>query len=384
MIFSGTPKVDRCTTCHLGIDKKGFESAPQPFTTHPNLELYLQGPHPVESVGCTVCHQGRGRATGFVSAVHTPAHHEQEKDWGKYSRTHEYERLALLGPAHDGQGQHGVAVPQVPPGCGGGAEGGPAERGRAPHGALRLLRLPQDQGLGGPAQAGPDLTKITTKTNEEWMFRWIKKPRAFRWTRMPQVWDVRIDETAEQKARNDAEATRSWPTSWRSRAATPSRRRPRATSSAGRKMFETVGCLGCHRVGEDKRGMSGLAGRRLPHHGPHLDGTGSKVSAGWLYAWVRNPKGYWHDTRMPNLRLTEKEAADITAYLMSLKNEGFAARPRPALDKRVRDDIVGEVPGAQYPVAEAERQARGDGRRGAHAVPRREDDRPLRLLRLPQ
>jgi hypothetical protein len=47
VIFTGTPKVDRCTTCHLGIDKKGYEDAPQPYTTHPKLELFLQGPHPI-------------------------------------------------------------------------------------------------------------------------------------------------------------------------------------------------------------------------------------------------------------------------------------------------------------------------------------------------
>ena len=35
------------------------------------------------------------------------------------------------------------------------------------------------------------------------------------------------------------------------------------------------------------------------------------------------PRGYWHETRMPDLRLSEKEAADITAYLMSLKNDAF-------------------------------------------------------------
>src|SRR5204863_5937549 len=43
VIFSGTPKVDRCTTCHLGIDKKGFENEKEPFTTHPDLAFYLQG-----------------------------------------------------------------------------------------------------------------------------------------------------------------------------------------------------------------------------------------------------------------------------------------------------------------------------------------------------
>ena len=80
----------------------------------------------------------------------------------------------------------------------------------------------------------------------------------------------------------------------------------------------------------------GLDAAAFRTHGPNLDGTGSKVSAGWLYSWVRNPKGYWHETRMPNLRLSDKEGADITAYLMSLKNDGFMARPRPPIDPAIR------------------------------------------------
>jgi len=69
---------------------------------------------------------------------------------------------------------------------------------------------------------------------------------------------------------------------------------------------------------------------------------------------VRNPKGLWHDTRMPNLRLTEKEAADVTAYLMTLKNDGFANQARPALDQKVRDTIVSEYLRAQFTVKQAE------------------------------
>ena len=48
--FKKVEKVDRCITCHLGIDQKGFENAPAPFQTHPNLELFLSpnSPHPME------------------------------------------------------------------------------------------------------------------------------------------------------------------------------------------------------------------------------------------------------------------------------------------------------------------------------------------------
>ena len=37
--FIRVPKMDRCQTCHLAIDKKGYEKYPQPFTTHPDLDL---------------------------------------------------------------------------------------------------------------------------------------------------------------------------------------------------------------------------------------------------------------------------------------------------------------------------------------------------------
>lgn len=360
VIFTGTPKVDRCTTCHQGIDKKGYEDAPQPFRTHPSLELYLQGPHPVERVGCTVCHQGRGRATSFVGAVHTPSTKEQEEAWGKYSKTKAYERwhywdfpMTARGTTESQCLKCHQGVVEVPK----------AERLNAGillverHGCHGCHKI---RGWENLRKVGPDLSRIASKTNEEWIYRWIAEPRAFRSTRMPQIWGVRVDETAEQAARNDAEANAvvAYVMEKSARGSYPPP--PAGDLVAGRKVFESVGCLACHRVGDDERGISGLDAANFRAHGPHLDGTGSKVNAGWLYAWVRNPKGYWHETRMPNLRLAEREAADVTAYLMSLKKEDFLARPRPALDKAVRDEIILEqYLEAQYSVAEAKRRLEG-------------------------
>ena len=39
--FLRIPKVDRCITCHQGITNPAYREAPQPFRTHPDLELYL-------------------------------------------------------------------------------------------------------------------------------------------------------------------------------------------------------------------------------------------------------------------------------------------------------------------------------------------------------
>ena len=66
-----------------GIDKKGYEKYPQPFTTHPNLATYLGGdsPHPIDRTGCTVCHEGMGQSVSFRDAAHMPATEKQKEEW---------------------------------------------------------------------------------------------------------------------------------------------------------------------------------------------------------------------------------------------------------------------------------------------------------------
>ena len=56
-------RVDRCVMCHLGIDDPRFVDAPQPYTAHPPIPE-----HPFERFGCTLCHQGQGRATTSIDA----------------------------------------------------------------------------------------------------------------------------------------------------------------------------------------------------------------------------------------------------------------------------------------------------------------------------
>jgi mono/diheme cytochrome c family protein len=354
VVFTTTEKVDRCTTCHLGIDKKGFEGAPQPYKTHPNLELYVTGAHAPERVGCTSCHLGRGRGTGFQNAAHTASTREQEEEWGKHIGKKHYESWHLWDSPMTSKAsiesqcrkchQDVVEVPKAKQLNAGVIL---AERYGC-HGCHKI------KGWEGLRKVGPDLTKITTKTSADFLYRWIKHPRGFRWTKMPQIWDVRIDETADQKARNDVEinAVVAYLTKRSGGSTYPAP--PAGDAALGKKTFETIGCLGCHVVGEDKRGIKGIPAASFRFHGPHLDGTGSKLSAGWVYAWIKNPKAYWPDTKMPSLRLTDKEAADVTAYLMSLKNEGFSNQPRPALDKALRDTIVGEYLRSQFPVKQSE------------------------------
>ena len=68
-------RADRCTTCHMGVSWKGFESAPEPFRTHSKEIL---DKHPIAQYGCTVCHSGQGQATDERSAHATMVDHWED------------------------------------------------------------------------------------------------------------------------------------------------------------------------------------------------------------------------------------------------------------------------------------------------------------------
>jgi len=68
-------RMDRCISCHSGLESAVMHHAPQPHTRHPGK---LLEDHPPEKFGCTFCHGGQGRALtkdeafGLDPAFHWP------------------------------------------------------------------------------------------------------------------------------------------------------------------------------------------------------------------------------------------------------------------------------------------------------------------------
>jgi len=58
-------KVERCTNCHMGVDNPLMADAKQPFKMHKGDFLK---DHPLDSYGCTICHNGQGRAINMIEA----------------------------------------------------------------------------------------------------------------------------------------------------------------------------------------------------------------------------------------------------------------------------------------------------------------------------
>jgi cytochrome c551/c552 len=76
---SSMGRADRCVTCHQATNWKGFETAEQPFKTHPQDILRS---HPPEVYGCTSCHGGQGFAVDMEPA-HGPVHFWEDPLLGK-------------------------------------------------------------------------------------------------------------------------------------------------------------------------------------------------------------------------------------------------------------------------------------------------------------
>jgi len=343
--FTKVQKVDRCTTCHLGIDQKGFEDAPQPFRTHPKLDLFLgsSSPHALEKIGCTSCHGGSGQAVSFIETAHTPRDEKQEAEWVKKHHWKEFRHWetpmlplqhveAACAKCHTGT----VEVPQAPA----------LNKGRMLAQTLGCFECHKIKGYAADWKVGPDLTHIKGKLDGEWMAKWLEDPKSFRAsTKMPAVFHLSNTSTPEDKAKNDAAIQGIVAYLEKNSSAIELPAAPKAGDAVnGETLVKTLGCLGCHTA----------AGVEAGHFAPELSGLGSKVSPEWLHAWLKNPKHLSATTRMPNLRLSDKEASDITAYLLSLKNESFEQKAAPHADPKVVDSQILELLQSTLQRSEAE------------------------------
>jgi len=342
--FAAVPKVDRCTSCHLGINNPDFTDAPQPYTTHPNLELYITSAskHPMDKFGCTSCHAGRGRGTSFVSSTHTPNTSEDEERWKEeydWEKMHHW--LQPMLPTRYTQASCFKCHTNTSDLAGG-------EK-------LNFgLSLVDRAGCNGchhnanwpsQAKAGPDLRKINEKLDEDWVAKWVKNPSHFRYnTRMPAIFQQDNQKSPETTAYNNAEIAGITEYLFKGKEKDRGKHSNRYVGDAenGETLFNSIGCMGCHiseSVPESAPAVNSYY-NLTKLQGPNLIGLGSKVTSEWLYEWLMNPQDYMPTTRMPNLRLSSQQAKDLTAYLLQHRNQTFENSPAHEYDESVLDELT--------------------------------------------
>jgi mono/diheme cytochrome c family protein len=253
-------KVDRCESCHVGSNRGGFETVqPKYFQSHPYRRT-LFSLHPVERFGCTTCHDGQGRATTKFYA-HAPT------DNPHYAEKHFWEEPLLQGPMMEANCRkchteeyelRSYIRCETKTECPNGPDGKPLMCGTP---AVPLN--PSETSIPVLTASATGVVPIPGHETEQY----CGTPSG---VDPEKVVDAQLVDLAPHLAR-------------------------------GRKIIEEVGCFGCHPIeGYEKKSKPA----------PDLRHARSKLNPGWIVEWVKDPKSFHPNTRMPNFFPEEKRAND--------------------------------------------------------------------------
>jgi cbb3-type cytochrome oxidase cytochrome c subunit len=359
------------------------------FMAHPRLDLFVSdsSKHPVDKIGCTICHEGDGRDTDFTRVVHIPNSREQGQDWRRRHGTPYGEELynwnyrelwdLPMFPSKYVQAScrrcHTDAVE-----LDGGekyVEGMKLVERVGCYGCHRIdtyqilekdLKNPAIDANRKTRRPGPPLLRIATKVSPDWAAKWVLAPRDFRpTTRMPHFFgqsncretvnghSYKVEEKGGVRRSPVDETIVSsvvkYVFSLSETNADPAPPALKGDPIKGEIIVKSVGCIACHKLVEtplsefqDQGEKHAKRSRFLEEFAPTLLGVGSKLNKTWLYAWVRNPKAHFKDSNMPNVRLSEQEATDVVEYLMTLKKPDWEKLPGPEVNPAIVDDLIRE------------------------------------------
>ncbi|MCC6579881.1 MAG: c-type cytochrome, partial [Phycisphaeraceae bacterium] len=257
---------------------------------------------------------------------------------------------------------------------------------------------------------GPSLVHVKDKLSDAMTASWIWSPKAFRpTTKMPHYFMLENNSSPVDILRTRVEVAAMTHYLRQTPPADGKAYKPQTPpakpgdADAGHKLFQTVGCLACHAnmadTGEqwivsdlmqrehmsaedaaarykamDYNQQQWYAREHLQKLvscvGPELSGVGTKLKAGrseseartWVYDWLRNPTHYSDSTIMPSFRLSEQEAGDLAAYLLSLDRPGYEPVDFLKLDSQGQEMLFKLVAslkaGGQMPLEAAEQEVK--------------------------
>ena len=267
-------RVDRCGTCHLGIDDPAFGGAPRPFDTHPGTWLST---HPTDRFGCTSCHDGQGQATDYAGAAHQPQPFVSRPM-----------RPLETIEANCGTCHRGLDPPNAPRL----AEG---RRLILESGCFSCHEIPGFEGLTFRAA---ELDSFGYKVRSQWLALWLKDPKSYLAQSKMGNFRLSADEIANlqafllsQRAQAPLDSTG---VDWK-----------KADTARGRALFGELRCVSCHAV----NGRGGTMG-------PELTRIGDKVQRNWLFSYLKDPHRVQPGTPMLQYGLDENQVRDLTAFLL--------------------------------------------------------------------
>lgn len=336
-----TARVDRCVSCHAGINKPGFEEAANPFKTHPDRQAMFAA-HPPDRFGCTPCHDGQG------AAVNSPAMAHGEVMFWEEPLLRGADVQARCVSCH-------VEVQRI-------AHTGEIASGERLFEQLGCHGCHLTEGYEDLPKVGPSLRNIAAKDDPGWMVSWVEDPHKFR-PRSKMPWFLFNREQSEQVVAYLLSKSKEHADKWLESHGEPASVNPAdpLRVEQGKHLTESIGCKGCHAFTPEEVASPLSDGKDIA---PNLSRVGEKTSARWIYNWVKDPRSYDPDTRMPSLRLSDDEAGAITSYLLTLKS----AEPEP-----LAADLAAKLASPEA-VAAGEKLIRKYGCAGCHDIPGMENE----------
>jgi mono/diheme cytochrome c family protein len=283
-------RVDRCTTCHLGVRDAAMAGAKEPFRLHPGSH---HTPKDFDRFGCTSCHGGQGLATlekdahGRVLDAEAPLMPLKyiESGCGRCHASEQVSGAATLSLGREVMEQKGCYACHTVKG----------------HEQFR--------------SEAPPIETMAMKTGGVALRRWLTNPKTVDPNAsMPkfQLSEKEIEELSNYifslpPSREVAD---------RIRAASGE---PAGDVAKGKALFAVSRCISCHTVEGKGNGSA-----------PELSTVASRATPGWLIAFIRDPHAFNPRTRMPQFNFSEADVRNVVAY-MEAEFKDFDA-PKDVLD----------------------------------------------------
>ena len=274
-------RVDRCTSCHLGIATPERKDAPQPFRAHPGRWLETHRP---DRYGCTSCHGGQGEATTHRGAAHEPIPY-----WPEPMASRELME-ARCGTCHRERRPKGTDW---------------LARGRALMADRNCAACHEVPGHDAAEVRSPRLDGLALKVSPAWVRGWLKKPKSY----LPKsrMGDFRLSE-------RDVEALTAFLLQPHGKLALDPVDFSKADVERGGEVFRRSRCVTCHEV----------------------NGRGGTLGPG---AHPRRGQGVARMALQLDTRPAPLPAEDAHAALSPLRRRGAGPRRLPVL--RVRGPAEG-------------------------------------------
>ena len=423
--IGGVGLTDRCQSCHVGMNPKYVPAAltltkadlglqrsnDAPFTSHPDQELFTW--HPLDKFGCSPCHGGNGRALDTVTLAHGryehwlwPLYYPENYDAG-CQQCHSADAWTEHAPAlneakilyrsrgcigchnyagFDNQGDQlqntvreiaslekqktddNQQIPLLNKQGDQAPDNATAQRLYAEATNLTVTvskldaRVQQLDELSHSLQqevkrVGPDLKEVRMKLNPEWIPYWLGHTWNFDPTAQMPQFRLEPDEIQAISA-----------FIWQQGLKGPAlEKQPKGDAAKGKELFESLGCLACHSIGEGSQKMGGDIADNLSREG-------EKANYDYVVRWIHNPRvrtapydPYLHrdltpadyakqglpfvfdlahstspvdghqlvvqqQTIMPDFRLSWEESRDIASFLMTQKSASAHYDPAPFMN----------------------------------------------------